>query len=135
MLALIERISLTDLILVLGLAGVAITRIGEGRGWFRSAAGLRTENTDLIRRNHDLEQSVARIDFDLSAANKKILMLERSIRDLEKLDQSAVLQALKDHETGAIGRAERTHELQTETNAALDKIVVVLETTTKETHE
>ena len=123
MLALIERISLTDLILVFGLAGVAIARIGEGRGWFRSAAGLRTENTDLIRRNHDLEQSVARIDFDLSAANKKILMLERSIRDLEKLDQSAVLQALKDHEVGAVGRAERTHEL-------LAKIVVALETTT-----
>jgi len=130
MLALIDSVSMTDVILILGLVGVAITRIGEGRGWFRSAAGLRTENTDLIRRNHDLEQSVARIDFDLSAANKKILMLERSIRDLEKLDQSAVLKALKDHEVGAVGRAERTHELQTETNAALDKIVAVLETTT-----
>jgi len=130
MLALIERISLTDLILVFGLAGVAIARIGEGRGWFKSAAGLRTENTDLIRRNQELEHTVARHAVALAANAANIALLEKSIRDLQKLDQSAVLQALKDHETGAIGRAERTHELQTATNAALDKIVVVLETTT-----
>ena len=130
MFALIDSVSLTDVILIAVIVGAVVARVAEGRGWFQSAAGLRTENTDLIRRNAELEETIARHNIELAANTAKIAVLEAAIHELEKLDQSAVLKALKDHEVGAVGRAERTHELQTETNAALDKIVAVLETPT-----
>jgi hypothetical protein len=122
-----DAVDVTNVILLLGLVGVFITKVGEGRGWFRSAAGLRIENTDLLRRNAELEAAIGRGDIALAGNDARILVLEQTIRDLEKLDQSAVLQALKDHELGAIGRAERTHSLQETTNGALDRIVAVLE--------
>lgn len=107
--SLLDTADLTNVILIVGIIGVAITRVGEGRGWFRSAAGLRVENTDLLRRNSELEETIARHEIALAANDSRILVLEQTIRDLEKLDQSAVLQALKDHEKGAIARADVTH--------------------------
>jgi len=127
MLALIERISLTDLILVFGLAGVAIARIGEGRGWFKSAAGLRTENTDLLRRNADLEATVARHEIQLAENDTNIARLEKSVRELEKRDQAAVLKALSDHEVGAIGRAQASHVLLSTANVLLERMATILE--------
>lgn len=125
--ALLDTVDLTNVILIAGIIGVAITRVGEGRGWFKSAAGLRTENTDLLRRNHELEAAVARHEITLAANDVRILALEQTIRDLEKLDQSAVLEALRAHERGAIGRAEETHRLLGESTSQLVRIATVLE--------
>lgn len=128
MLAYLDTVNLTDVILLVGLVGVVITRVGEGRGWFKSAAGLRTENTDLIRRNDELEATTRRHEETIRGQGEQIIRLEEQVRALEKLDQSAVLEQLRAHEVGAIGRAQKTHELQGETNVKLDRIVNVLET-------
>jgi len=121
-LAIVHDVSLTDVILVVGIVGIVVTRIGEGRGWFKSAAGLRSENTDLLRRNDELEATTRRLEETIRTQGEQLIRLEEQVRALEKLDQSAVLQALKDHEKGAIGRAEETHRL-------LGRIADVLETT------
>lgn len=131
MLALIEGISLTDAILILGLVGVVVTRVGEGRGWFKSAAGLRTENTDLLRRNQELEDTVGRHSDTIRVQGEQIIRLEEQVRALEKLDQSAVLQALQDHEAGAIQRAETTHGYLERISTALETPTSIITTTTK----
>lgn len=123
----IRDVSLTDAILILGILGVVITRVGEGRGWFRSAAGLRSENTDLVRRNGELEATTVRHEETIRAQGEQILRLEEQVRALEKLDQSAVLQALKDHEKGAIVRADETHRLLEASTTQLVRIATVLE--------
>lgn len=122
-----DGIDLTNVILVVGIVGVAITRVGEGRGWFKSAAGLRTENTDLLRRNSELEATTARHEETIRGQGEKIVRLEEQVRALEKLDQSAVLEALKTHEKGAVGRAVETHRLLGESTEQLVRIATVLE--------
>lgn len=119
--SLLDTADLTNLILILGIVGVVVTRVGEGRGWFKSAAGLRTENTDLVRRNDELEATTRRHEETIRVQGEQIVRLEEQVRALEKLDQSAVLQALKDHELGAIARADTTHSY-------LERITVALET-------
>lgn len=133
--SLLKDVSLTDAILILGLVGVVVARVGEGRGWFKSAAGLRTENTDLVRRNGELEattsrheETIRRQGETIRVQGEQIVRLEEQVRALEKLDQSAVLQALKDHERGAVGRADETHRLLGESTAQLVRIATVLET-------
>lgn len=123
----LEGLDFTNILIACAFIGVAVNKIGEGRGWFRSAAGLRVENTDLLRRNGELEATLVRKDAMLSSEAARIAVLEQGVRDLEKLDQSAVLSALVIHEKGATERAERTHELQQATNDKLDKIVTALE--------
>lgn len=123
----LDGADLTNVILVLGVVGVAIKSIGEGRGWFRSAASLRVENTDLIRRNSELEATVARHEATIAANVLSIQDLTSQVKLLEKLDQSAVLAALKDHELGAETRAKRTHDLQAESTDILNRIATVLE--------
>lgn len=118
---LLREVSLTDAILIVGIVGIAITRVGEGRGWFKSAAGLRTENTDLVRRNDALEQTTRRHEETIRMQGEQIIRLEEQVWALEKLDQSAVLEALRDHEKGAIGRADVTH-------GYLERISIALET-------
>jgi len=129
--AIFDGLDWTHFILVLGVVTVIVKTVGEGRGWFRSAAALRVENTDLLRRNDELEATVARHETTLVINSNRIAALEQTIRDLEKLDQTAVLKALKDHEIGAIGRAQATHVLQREMNTALGRIVTALETPTE----
>ena len=118
---LLDQADLTNVILILGIVGVAISRIGEGRGWFKTAAGLRTENTDLLRRNTELEATVSRHEDTIRGQGEQIIRLEEQVRALEKLDQSAVLQALRDHESGAIARASETHSYLERITVALEK--------------
>lgn len=125
--SLLNNVSLTDTILILGVIGVVVTRVGEGRGWFRSAAGLRAENTDLVRRNDELQATTSRHEETIRVQGEQIVRLEEQVRALEKLDQSAVLQALKDHEKGAIGRADETHRLLEASTTQLVRIATVLE--------
>ena len=102
----IENLSLTDALLLIGLVGITVKTLMEGKGWTRSSKLLREENADLIARNHTLEEDRNdRIAIEITL-NARIDALEAKVRDLESRDQAAVLQALRDHELGAIGRAE-----------------------------
>lgn len=131
MIAYFEDVSFTDVILIVGVAGVLVSRVGEGRGWFRSSAGLRTENQDLARRNKELEDTVARHEKTIEKQGEQIIRLEEQVRALEKLDQSAVLAALEAHERGAISRAEETHRLLGASTVQLVRIATVLETSSE----
>lgn len=125
--AAIEGLSLTDALLIIGIVGIAVKTVMEGKGWTRSSKLLREENADLIARNHTLEEDRnERIAIEITL-NARIEALELKVHDLESRDQAAVLDQLKAHEIGAIGRAQKTHELQSETNLRLDRIVSVLE--------
>jgi len=123
----IDNLDLTNVILIIGLVGILVKSVGEGRGWFRSAAALRVENTDILRRNGELEGEIQRKETALAADVVQIATLEKSIRELQKLDQSAVLGALTDHELNAERRAERTQMLQSEGNQTLERIAAVLD--------
>jgi ABC-type uncharacterized transport system permease subunit len=127
-----QHFDLTDVILIIGIVGVIVGRVGEGRGWFKSAAGLRSENTDLLRRNGELEATTLRHEETIRAQGEKIVRLEEQVRSLEKLDQTAVLVALRDHEIGATARAEETHRLLGESTLQLVRIATVLENTGEE---
>lgn len=131
--SLVDNVDITNVILVLGAIGIVVSRVGEGRGWFRSAAGLRVENTDLVRRNQELEATIIRLERDLVTCTTRTLVLEGAVRDLEKNDQSAVLTALKDHEIGAVTRANKTHSLQQESTQLLARIAGALETANGDT--
>lgn len=119
----LHQMSFTDVLIIAGLLGYLLDRLADSRGWSRSSKTLRLENEDLVRRNSELEQTVSRHE-------SLIASLQQQVSDLKRSDQAAVLVALKDHEVGAVERAKKTHELQAETNTALDRIVVVLETQT-----
>ena len=88
-------LSLTELVIAVGILGYLLRELADFRGWSRSSRLLRTENEDLARRNKDLEETVARHEITLTANDVSIALLEQSIRDLEKRDQAAVLDQLK----------------------------------------
>jgi len=128
----IENLSLTDALLLIGLVGITIKTLMEGKGWTRSSKLLREENADLIARNHTLEEDRNdRIAIEITL-NARIDALEAKVRDLESRDQAAVLQALRDHELGAIGRAEETHRLLQESTVQLVRIAESLENVPEE---
>ena len=105
--ALVNGLSVTDIVLLLGFLAVILDRIADGRGWSRSSKTLRRENEDLVRRNGELEQTVARHE-------DKIRVLEAKVVELEKRDQTAVLRALETHEVRADTRHARTLEVLTD---------------------
>jgi hypothetical protein len=123
----LHELTLTDVIIIAGILAYVADRIIDSRGWSRSSKTLRLENGDLIRRNDELERDVDRHEKTIADQGAKILRLEDQVRSLEKLDQSAVLQALKDHEVGAMERAEETHRLLGESTVQLVRIATVLE--------
>lgn len=77
------------------------------------AALLRVENSDLIRRNQELEAKVGRLETQVGEMQTKI-------RDLEMTNQAAVLAALTRHEEGARERHTITTELLTRAVDALE---------------
>lgn len=105
--ALIEQVSLSDLVIIALFVGVALDRLADGRGWSRSSKTLRRENEDLVRRNGELEQTVDRHE-------EKIVRLEAQVAELERTNQAAVLVEIKLHETNAAVRFERMFEVQAE---------------------
>ena len=104
---LVDGLSITDIVLLLGFLAVILDRVADGRGWSRSSKTLRRENEDLVRRNQELEQTVARHE-------DKIRVLEAKVVELEKRDQTAVLRALETHEVRADTRHARTLEVLTD---------------------
>lgn len=105
--ALVDGLTLTDIVLILGFAAVILDRVADSRGWSRSSKTLRRENEDLVRRNTELEQTIARHE-------DKIRVLEAKVVELEKRDQTAVLRALETHEVRADTRHARTLEVLTD---------------------
>ena len=95
------QIGLTDVILLLGILGILLDRVADARGWSRSSKTLRRENQDLLRRNGELEATVARHESEIGRLGAQIDLLKER-------DQTAVLKQLELHETNADRRATRT---------------------------
>ncbi|MEK9809928.1 MAG: hypothetical protein VW362_05740 [Candidatus Nanopelagicales bacterium] len=112
--ALVDGLTLTDIVLILGFAAVILDRVADSRGWSRSSKTLRRENEDLVRRNTELEQTVARHE-------DKIRTLEQKVVELEKRDQAAVLRAIEQHETKADARHAKTLDVLVEIRDTLQE--------------
>ena len=109
--AFIEHVTFTDALILLGIVGITVKTVMEGKGWTRSSKLLRDENQDLISRNNTLEQDRSDRIAQEVLLNARIETLEAKVRDLESRDQAAVLAALRAHEVGAEKRADETHRL------------------------
>ena len=110
-----EDLSLTDLLLLIGLVGIGLKTIAEVMGWTPTNKLLREENQALLDRNRTLEEQKAELVLQVAeskASELKLLAriesLELKVRELESRDQGAVLAALSDHEVRAQGRADLT---------------------------
>lgn len=115
-------VNANTLIIILAVIGYVIKTVGEGKGWFRTSATLRTENTDLLRRNSELEATTSRHEDTIRKQGEQIIRLEEQVRALEKLDQSAVLEALRTHEKGAKARHDVTTGLLARAVDALEAV-------------
>ncbi len=111
----IEDLSLTDLLLLIGLVGIGLKTIAEVMGWTPTNKLLREENTALSDRNKTLEADKAELVLQVAESKAgelklfaRIEALELKVRELESRDQGAVLAALADHEVRAQGRADQT---------------------------
>lgn len=123
----IHGLGLTDLIVLFGLFAITLREVADFRGWSRSSRTLRVENADLLRRNGELESTVGRHEETIRTQGEQIVRLEEQVRALEKLDQTAVLNALRDHEVGASRRADETHRLLGESTNQLVRIAEAIE--------
>lgn len=88
-------VDLTNVLLILGIAGVVTKTVMEQKGWTRSSKLLRDENRDLVERNTTLERTLARERSEWDASkqelNGRIVVLESKVHELELRDQAAVL--------------------------------------------
>lgn len=112
--ALVDGLSLTDVLLILGVAAVLLDRLAEGRGWSKSSKRLREENADLVRYNDELEGKVARLEQHDREKDKQIAVLEKQVAELQSRDQAAVLAAIETHEANAERRGVENHARHTE---------------------
>lgn len=115
-----ESITLTDVLILMGVAGYLIERTIDAKGWSRSSKTLRRENEDLVRRNDELEHQVEILTRDLHE-------LREEVRQLRLQDQRAVLDAFKVHEINAVKRTEETHRVLDKVTMQLTRIANVLE--------
>lgn len=97
----VHSLSIADVALLLVAGAYLVDRIMESRGWNRSSKTLRRENEDLVRRNSELEQTVARHETKLAEQRLEIDSLKATVQDLQKRDQASVLLALQKHEVNA----------------------------------
>jgi hypothetical protein len=104
----------TDIILIVGFMAILVDRILDANGWSRSSKVLRVENTDLVRRNKELEETVARHEKEIAALSGQVELLRQR-------DQTAVLDALERHELNAERRADRTSSLLVEIRDVLSQ--------------
>jgi hypothetical protein len=99
---LVDDMSLTDVLLILGIVGVAVKTVMEGKGWTRSSKLLRAENEDLIQRNVTLEKERERERAERLEEERRltarIAILESKVHELELRDQQAVLNKLDEME-------------------------------------
>jgi Mg2+ and Co2+ transporter CorA len=116
-----RHLSVTDIVLLLGIIGVFVDRVADARGWSRSSKTLRRENTDLLRRNGELEATIVRHETEISGNKDEIARLAAQVDLLKSRDQEAVLAALERHEVSAERRTTVTGGLLTEIRDALVK--------------
>lgn len=114
------HIEVTDLVLIVAVGVYLVDRAVDALGWSRTSRTLRSENTDLVRRNNELEEKVARMDAQLADQAVQIKAMEVRIVELQARDQAAVIQRLDNHET----QANQRHEA---TIMVLDRIAEVLQ--------
>lgn len=81
----------------LALAAYITDRTLDGLGWSRSSKNLRRENEDLVRRNGELEDTVARHEADIA----RMLV---QIENLEKTNLAAAILKIGEHEASALIR-------------------------------
>lgn len=105
--ALVDGVSLTDAIIVLGIVGIILDRVADARGWSRSSKRLREENTDLLRQRDEDREKIKRHE-------STITQLEARVAELEKTNQAAVLASIEKHEAAAGTRHDRTIAVLTE---------------------
>lgn len=108
MLAILEDLTLTNALLVGGLIVVVLAKVADYRGWTRSTALVRQENTDLRERNATLQGHVERLDKADREKGEKIAALEAQIAELQQRDQKAVLEAMQNIETASLARHNET---------------------------
>ena len=113
MIGLINQLNLTDIILLTAVLGVFLDRLADNRGWSRSSKVLRAENTDLLRRNGELEQTVERHTDTIAEQERRLISLEAKLEEVKARDQEAVLLALQSHEIHADARHQRMLEVLT----------------------
>lgn len=89
--------SISEVMMILAIAGFALERFADARGWSRSSKSLRRENEDLARRNSELEDTVKRHE-------ESIVILKTKVQELERQSQAAVLERLVDVERLADAR-------------------------------
>ena len=111
------NVDLTDVLIIAGIVGVAVKTILEERGLTRTSKLLRAENTDLLRRNGELESSIDRFerrireqDILISEQAANIVVLNEKVAELAKRDQEAVLRQLEHHEEKAEARYDKTKD-------------------------
>ncbi len=111
----IENLSLTDLLLLIGLVGIGLKTIAEVLGWTPTNKLLREENQALQDRNRTLDEQKAELVLELAASKAgelklfaRIEALELKVRELESRDQGAVLAALAEHDVKAQNRFDLT---------------------------
>lgn len=102
--AAVAGIDIALLLVVGGMLAYVVDRVLDARGWSRSSRTLRTENQDLVRRNTELEQTVARHTTTIAENDKRISDLEKQVAELQSRDQQAVLIAIERHESNAAVR-------------------------------
>lgn len=98
--AVVDSISLTDLLIMVGILGVIVDRLADARGWSRSSRRLREENSDLLRRNAELEDTVKRHQSEIDR-------LKAHVAELEKTNVAAVSAQMAAHEKAASERDSR----------------------------
>lgn len=143
--AFVDNMSLTDIILIVGLVGIGVKTVIESLGWTPTNRLLREENVALAERNHTLESEKSELIIAIAEgkANElkllaRIEALELKVRELEGRDQGAVLHALADHEVRAQARADN-QEIQSDLRHAehvilLERAVTALETPDFQSH-
>lgn len=143
--SLADGMSTTDIILLVGLVGIAIKTAVESMGWTPTNKLLREENQALLDRNKTIEEEKAMLVLGVAEgkANElkllaRIESLELKVRELETRDQAAVLAAITAHEAGAVLRYDSTRDGDERRHAEhvtyLERIVVALESPDFQTH-
>lgn len=119
-------LSVSDAVIIAAVLGYFVKMMADYRGWTRSPALVRAENTDLRTRNATLESELKQLTESDRAKGERIAALEAQVAELQKRDQAAVLEAIarqddtitrffeksielqRVHETSAASRTERT---------------------------
>lgn len=114
-------LSVPVILLVLGIVGVALDRIFDLTGLSRSSRTLRQENTDLVRRNLELEATVTRHEGTIKTQGEKIAKLEERVALLAERDQTVVLERLQAHDQAARADSHKTIDLLTEIRDGLSE--------------